>query len=71
MRIFSWRSWRDQELIDAFMKEHVSLVKEIAEKDVEINELRDAARIVREAIDRYCPPNLRGSAEEWLRQKGI
>jgi len=58
-------------LIDEAIKEHLRLVKEIANKDTEIASLRNEAGIAKEAIDRYCPPELRDSAERWLRSKGI
>lgn len=57
--------------IDDALREHVRLMSEIAGKDKEISALRDAAKIAREAIDMFCHPSMRDSAEKWLRAKGI
>ena len=58
-------------MLDKAMQEHCSLLREIAEKDAQIAILRDDARLTREAIARYCHPELRDSAENWLASKGI
>ena len=56
---------------DDAMREHIRLLKEVAEKDALISELRDSGQIAREAVERYCPPELLSSAENWLRSKSL
>ena len=50
---------------------YIELAKELAEKSKEVVMLRSESGIAREAIQRYCPPDLYPSADKWLREKGL
>ncbi len=54
-----------------YYKEYMNLLRELAEKDREIGILRDESGIAREAIERYCHPQLLSSADKWLKAKGL
>lgn len=58
-------------IIEQFMKREVEYIKEISEKDRLILNLRNESGIAREAIENYCPSELRDSAERWLKHKGL
>ena len=57
----------DNQKYDAY----IEALKEIAQLNQEVLMLRDESGIAREAIDRYCPPELRESADKWLMEKGL
>jgi hypothetical protein len=57
-------------LIEKAMQREVALLKEISTKDKLISFLRNESGIAREAIERYCPPELLHSADKWLKTKG-
>jgi len=51
------------------LTDYLELLREMEEKDRRIAALHGAEKIAIEAIDRYCPPELRQSAEKWLESK--
>ena len=50
---------------------YMELLRELADKQQEVTMLRGESGIAREAIQRYCPPELTSSADRWLRDKGL
>ena len=58
-------------MIDDAYRVHSELRREIDRLNTKINVLRNESGIAREAVDRFCPPELRPVAEEWLREKGL
>jgi len=58
-------------LIEKAMQREIELLKEISQKDVLIMNLRNESGIAREAIQRYCPPELFESADRWLMKKNL
>ena len=57
--------------IDDVIRVHADLMKEISKLTKEVIMLRGESGIAREAVDRFCPPGLRDTAEKWLRAKGF
>ena len=58
-------------LLEKAMRREIELLKELSEKDRLISILRDESCVAREAIERYCPPDLFHSANTWLKEKGL
>lgn len=58
-------------VFDAQYRAYINALAEIAALQAENAKLREPHRTVREAVDRFCPPELRHSAEHWMRAKGI
>jgi len=58
-------------LLDDAYKQHMKLLREIAEKNQEIAILRDESGIAKEVIQRFVHPDLLHSAEKWLKDKGL
>ncbi len=61
----------DSDVIGKAMREHVRLMREVAERDALISKLREPAKLAREAIAMFCHPDLHDSAQQWLKSKGI
>ena len=61
---------KKKSLLALALNTHIELQREILDKDRLINNLRSQPRIAREAIERYCPPELCAQAHEWLETKG-
>ena len=57
--------------IEGRPKEYMRLLRELADKDAEIAILRSESGIAKEAIDRFCAPEIYPLAMKWLRKKGI
>ena len=58
-------------LIDDAIRVHTELMERISVLTNEVTILRSESGIAREAIDRFCSPDLRDTAERWLREKGL
>jgi len=58
-------------LIEKAMQREIELLREISAKDQLISSLRNESGIAREAIERYCPPDLFESANKWMKSKGL
>ena len=58
-------------ILELAQKEHVSLMRQLSEKEGEITMLRGESGIAKEAIDRYCPPEFYAAAMHWLKSKGL
>ena len=58
-------------LKDDVIRAHTEMMKEISNLTKEVIMLRGESGIAREAVDRFCPPKLRDTAEKWLRAKGF
>ena len=56
--------------IELAMRQHCEDVKTIQALTYELNKLR-TENFAREAINRFCPPELLSSAMNWLREKNL
>ena len=63
--------WWKKDLLEKAQERHIELMGEITGKDKIITMLRGESGIAREAVQRFCPPELFASAQKWLTEQGI